>query len=168
MAVIYSERKKIKRNIEEIVTTLSNSESSVVDIEGLIKSNGIEILREEMEYGMSGYIEKRESGWVIGINKYDSTLRRRFTLAHEFGHYILHRNRINNKHEDYILLRDNEYTPMEREANEFAAELLMPENKFRNCVNEGITKIKDLAQEFQVSATAIRYRAYKLGYKSRA
>lgn len=164
MAIIYPE----KKNIEKITGLFPSSDSLIADIESIIKKRNILVVKEEMEYGMSGYIEKRQSEWVIGVNKYDSPLRQKFTLAHELGHYILHKSEITSKHEDYILLRDNEYTAMEREANEFAAELLMPRDKFRNCVeSREATTIKDLAQKFEVSANAVRYRAYKLGYINR-
>ena len=163
MAIIYPREDRLSETIDK----LPKLSSFPVDIKKLIKKFNINIIEEDMEYGMSGYIEKRADGWKIGINKYDSLTRQRFTLAHELGHYILHRDKIiGEKHEDYILLRDNEYTPMEREANEFAAGLLMPEKQFRKCIQEGITKVKDLAEKFNVSVNAIKYRAYKLGYKS--
>ena len=167
MAIIYPKEKRLDENIEIKVQRLSELSSVPVDIKKLIEKYNISIIEEEMEYGMSGYIEKRADGWKIGVNKYDSPTRKRFTLAHELGHYLLHRDKIiNSRHEDHILLRDNEYTPIEREANEFAAELLMPEKQFRGFITNGVKKIKDLAEKFQVSVSAIKYRAYKLGYKS--
>ena len=164
MAIIYPRENKLSVSIEKLP---QQPLSVPVNIERLIRELNINIVKEDMEYGMSGYIEKRADGWKIGINKYDSLARKRFTLAHELGHYILHRDRIiDTRHEDYILLRDNEFTPIEREANEFAAELLMPEKHFREYIQKGITKFKDLADKFDVSVSAIKYRAYKLGYKS--
>jgi len=163
MAIIYPRENRLG----ETINKLPKHSSLPIDIKKLIQKFNINIIEEEMEYGMSGYIEKRADGWKIGVNKYDSLTRQRFTLAHELGHYILHKDKIiDKKHEDYILLRDNEYTPMEREANEFASELLMPAKHFRKYIQEGITKFKDLAEKFNVSVNAIKYRAYKLGYKS--
>lgn len=166
MAVIYPQKNIPNLNI--LTKSLPDSNSGLVDIRKLIKQHNIQIVEEEMEYGMSGYIEKREQGWVIGISKYDTSGRKNFTLAHELGHYWLHKHRIMDKrHEDTILLRDNEYTPIEREANEFAADLLIPEEKFRDFINRGENNVRDLAEKFSVSINAIRYRAYKLGYSSR-
>ena len=166
MAVIYPQKNIPNQGV--LKKLLPDLSSGLLNITNLIEKHNIRIVKEEMEYGMSGYIEKRKEGWVIGINKYDSPNRQNFTLAHELGHYYLHKHQLmNKKHEDLILLRDNEYTPMEREANEFAANLLMPEEKFRNFINSGTNQVKDLAEKFNVSINAIRYRAYKLGYISR-
>ena len=139
-----------------------------LDIEKIIKGYQIEICKEEMDYDISGYIEKRETKWIIGVNKYHSHQRQRFTLAHEFAHYILHRHQFENqKHQDMALFRTNEINPIETEANQFASELLIPNEKFKKYLNEGMTKIGDLADKFNVSISAIRYKAYKLGYLNR-
>ena len=53
---------------------------------------------------------------------------------------------------------------MEREANEFAAQLLMPEQSFWQAVVK-TPEIAELASFFQVSSLAIRVRAKELGYQ---
>lgn len=135
-----------------------------LDIEALIKKYQIKILKEDMDYDISGYIEKRGKNWMIGINKYHSKKRQRFTMAHELGHYVLHRNNIGIKHEDMVLFRNNEVNPMEVEANNFASELLIPREEFKKHIADGVTKISDLSEKFDVSISAIRYKAYKMGY----
>ena len=139
-----------------------------LDIEKIIRDYRIEFSKEDMDYDISGYIEKRETKWVIGVNKYHSSQRQRFTLAHEFAHYHLHRHVLQDqKHLDMALFRTNEINPIETEANEFAGELLIPNEKFKEYLNNGVTKIRDLADKFDVSISAIRYKAYKLGYLNR-
>lgn len=54
---------------------------------------------------------------------------------------------------------------MEREANRFAGELLMPRDEFKKAVDQGITNIDELAQRFAVSTYAVRVRAKELGYQ---
>ena len=148
---------------QEILT--ENKEKSYpLDIEALIKEYNIEILKEDMDYDISGYIEQRGRKWTIGINKYHSKKRQRFTMAHEFAHYVLHRGRIELKHKDMALFRNNEINPIEVEANNFAGELLMPREKFKRYIADGMTKISDLSEKFDVSISAIRYKAYRLGY----
>ncbi|MEI4195908.1 ImmA/IrrE family metallo-endopeptidase [Roseovarius sp. E0-M6] len=76
-----------------------------------------------------------EKGWGIFYNSDTaSTGRINFTLAHEFGHYLLHRQ----DHPDGIQCStedmerwDSKYRQIEKEANEFAANLLMPLDDFR-------------------------------------
>lgn len=54
--------------------------------------------------------------------------RLRFTIAHELGHLILHRNR-----------RPKDVSLMEREANEFASEFLLPEADARAILSSSMT-----------------------------
>ncbi|MDQ8184268.1 ImmA/IrrE family metallo-endopeptidase [Pelagicoccus sp. SDUM812002] len=85
----------------------------------------------------------------------------RFTVAHELGHWELHENtsQFLCNEED---MRDYGRSPMEIEANHFAAELLMPTFYFRkSCGREfpSFELIGKLAAEFEstLTATAIRY-----------
>ncbi|MGP9790964.1 ImmA/IrrE family metallo-endopeptidase [Roseinatronobacter sp. NSM] len=76
-----------------------------------------------------------EKGWGIFYNSDTASAGRiNFTLAHEFGHYLLHRQ----DHPDGIRCStddmerwDSQYRQIEKEANEFAANLLMPLDDFR-------------------------------------
>lgn len=128
--------------------------------------DNIEIIDDDLGLEISGMIEYVSGGFVITINKYHSYERRRFTLAHEFGHYCMHREYlINNKSiKDVALFRsENTKDKKEFEANEFAAKLLMPKNDFLDVIKSGKTKLGDIAEHFGVSAAAAKYRAYKLG-----
>ena len=52
-------------------------------------------------------------------------------------------------------------------ANEFAAKLLMPEDKVREVVRGGTNNIKDLAESFGVSVAAMLYRVKQLGFRTK-
>lgn len=126
----------------------------------------IEIINDDLSSEISGMIEYIDGGFIIAINKYHSDGRRRFTLAHEFGHYCMHREYlINNKSiKDVALFRsENTKNQKEFEANEFASKLLMPKDDFLNIIKNGKTRLGDIAEHFGVSAAAAKYRAYKLG-----
>jgi len=76
-----------------------------------------------------------KKGWGIIYNKAVTSPRRiNFTLAHEFGHYLVHRldypDGIQCSQDDLIKW-DSEYRKIEQEANLFAATLLMPLDDFR-------------------------------------
>lgn len=105
---------------------------------------------------------------LITINQDIPTLeRKRFVLAHELGHFAMHR-------EHFQLHGDSEQTldyfqkgPQEREANEFAAEILMPYHQFRaSAANKrmGPELIRELAESFKVSLTAAAFRLLEIGY----
>lgn len=76
-----------------------------------------------------------KKGWgIIYNNAISSPGRINFTLAHEFGHYLIHRHAypdgIHCGQQDMVRW-DSTYSKTEREANEFAAMLLMPLDDFR-------------------------------------
>ena len=88
-------------------------------------------------------------------------------MAHELGHFIRHKNiLLAGSHSDQILFRDDKNSPIEMEASSFAADLLMPEDKFAEFISQGNNTIEKLANKFELSETAVRYRAYKLKYIS--
>ncbi len=174
MATIYPDIYPVFENTDHLslspkqILSDSKKQKYPLNIEKIIREHNIEICKEDMDYDISGYIEKRETKWVIGVNKYHSPQRQRFTLAHEFAHYVLHSHIVRNqKHEDLSLFRSNEVNPIEIEANDFAGELLIPNEEFKTFIREGIKKIGDLADKFNVSISAVRYKAYKLGYLNR-
>lgn len=128
--------------------------------------DNIEVIDDDLSSEISGTIEYIGDGFIITINKYHSYERRRFTLAHEFGHYCMHREYLidNKSIKDVALFRsENTKNQKELEANEFAAKLLMPKDDFLNIIKSGKTRLGDIAEHFGVSAAAAKYRAYRLG-----
>ncbi|MDR2341507.1 MAG: ImmA/IrrE family metallo-endopeptidase [Campylobacteraceae bacterium] len=122
---------------------------------------------EETDLGKetSGFLEKINDKWTIFVNSRESDYRKRFTVVHELAHYIKHRDNCPLK-KDQIFFRDENTNSIEREANEFAANLLMPKEMFEKYIDEGYDTISSLADKFQLSTSAVRYRAFKLGFIS--
>jgi len=137
---------------------------------------------ENMPEGVSGAIFRQQQDtnhFVITIDKRKPVTRQYFTTAHEFGHYFLHKvwllASIANSFIDYdevldvtgMLLRpdrmptDPELLQKEREANTFAAELIMPADKVREYWNVS-QDAKACAEAFQVSQLAMTIRLQKL------
>lgn len=90
--------------------------------------------------------------------------RSRFTLAHEIGHFQLGHAEAGVV-TDFFRGRSTGYTdPHEREANEFAAELLMPRIMFTQLWESGLS-LEELTVVFGVSVAAltVRARALNLG-----
>lgn len=83
-----------------------------------------------------------------------------FTLAHEFGHYLLHRATLENGIQcsrEAMFDWDSEYGRREAEANQFASYLLMPRNLFENQLGTNpitLHLFKHIADYFEVSTTA--------------
>lgn len=84
------------------------------------------------------FSETRPRQWSIVCHRDQSAGRRAFTIAHEFGHFILHRTLIDesDKFEDGIYCSEDSIlrragNGIEKEADTFAANLLMPLHDFR-------------------------------------
>lgn len=136
-----------------------------VDVLRAAAALGVRVQFEPMTDEMSGYLERRDGQWVIGVNAHHSGVRQRFTIAHELGHFVLHRKE-QQEFRDVIFTRrtigrDN----MEREADAFAAQLLMPEESVIRDVRGGLTNVHALAERYNVSSLAMKYRLISLGYR---
>lgn len=135
----------------------------------LIASNlGIEVIETILPSNVSGALIKDEDkDPVIVLSSSDSKNRQRFTCAHELGHYAYRLVSDGNKYE-YVDLRaddsSNGTNVEEVFANQFAANLLMPEVEVRELVSSKTPSFIQ-AQRFGVSDDAIRFRLKNLGLR---
>lgn len=107
-----------------------------------------------------------EGRYVISYNTSDPHSRIRFTLAHELGHHVLGHTRNGRKLREYSnpAWNDGNYVE-EKDANRFAAELLMPEDAIATLINrEKVYAVSALASRFDVSEEAMYWRMKNLGY----
>jgi len=141
-------------------------ETEPLDIAELVKVLGIKINFEPMKDDESGSLikHKKTGDWHIKVNSLHHPHRQRFTIAHEIGHHIKH-GAFADEFIDTTFFRNNESNRQEAEANAFAAELLMPKDKFNAFIEAGNTQVEDISKHFQVSSMAVRIRAKQLGYK---
>jgi hypothetical protein len=98
------------------------------------------------------------SGYCIVVNVTHPRVRKRFTAAHEVAHFLLHRDRITNRLRDDKMYRSSLGTTKEREANQLAADILMPRRAIAQFRTAGLQSPEELAAKFQVSAQAMRLR----------
>jgi hypothetical protein len=99
---------------------------------------------------------------AVWLNATEPPARRRFTLAHEVGHWVC---QVLEGRGAPVMCRADEVgvgegRALEREANVFAAELLMPEELVRQSY-AGTVSVA--AQRLYVSEEAVRWRLYNLG-----
>lgn len=98
------------------------------------------------------------SGYSIRINASDPEVRKRFTVAHEVAHFLRHRDRINNSLIDDRMYRSRLGKTVEAEADQLAADLLMPRRLVGRLRQSGITSPEELAARFKVSTKAMKIR----------
>lgn len=116
--------------------------------------------------GFDGLLKanKARSKWLILYNSATpSEGRKRFTIAHEFGHYILHRHQqdLFECGDDDIESGDNNERDIEAEADLFSSTLLMPLDDFRRQVDGqpiSFDLLGHCADRYGVSLTAAALR----------
>jgi len=145
-----------------------------VDVFKLASELGIRVVAKPLRDSISGAIERRDDGWMIVVNKNHSENRKRFTVAHEIGHFVLHYRQLGNGTNDTKAYRADEQEDAyenwidvehEREANGFAAGILMPAPLVRRQYRamQGLNDIPErMAPLFGVSEAAMRYRIKNL------
>lgn len=96
-----------------------------------------------------------DSGFAIEVNEKHHPNRRRYTIAHEIAHFVLHNDLIGDELYDDGLYRSGLSSAVERQADRFAADLLMPPHLIYNAMREHGRNVAVLAREFQVSERAM-------------
>jgi len=138
--------------------------SPPVDVDHLAEMVGTRVIPWELPDEISGFLVELDDGPVIGTNKRHSPSRRRFSVAHELGHQLLHHH--DRFHVDLTSESDSPLYDwrLEREANDFAANLLMPAGDVRDAVDTQRNRQR-LAEVFGVSPIAMSYRLVNLGLR---
>ena len=116
---------------------------------------------------ISGWIERLDDGsYQIVINEKHAPSRKRFTAAHELGPYIYHRDLLGAGTGDTRAYRAD-HSPLpnaairprhERQANSFAANLLMPVGAIERLRLEGVHDAATMAERLGVSEAAMKIR----------
>lgn len=164
---------KINKNLEELTSSILLSHDMYkipVDVIEIARANDIKVFKGNLEKKISGAIRyNRETNkFEILVNENDVRERQRFTIAHELGHYFLHKDILQNNeiHVD-IMYRDpkegdEEEKKREKEVDYFAGALLMNKTLLEKMYNENST-ITELAELFDVSVSAMTVRLDVLG-----
>jgi Zn-dependent peptidase ImmA (M78 family) len=138
-----------------------------IQIGSIAKELGLVVKSSTLQAGISGEIREENDKFVIRVNRHDSKSRQRFTIAHEIGHYLLHRDRIGDGIVDDILYRSSLSNALEAQANRIAADILMPIKLINESLNslsskKGEALYESVAQIADVSPTALKIRLGKL------
>jgi Zn-dependent peptidase ImmA (M78 family) len=147
-----------------------------VDIISIIRELGIIYQEETFRTNDSAFIDRVGDLYRIVVNANHPQTRRRFSAAHELGHYVYNRDLIGEGIGDSIAYRSDNAERyrnaainrhMESQANQFAATVLMPSRLIKQLVMEqGINLDMEwprLAPMLEVSEEALRIR---LGIKA--
>lgn len=148
------------------------STAAPVPVEQIAIAQGAQITYEVFDGQVSGMLIRDGNRAIIGVNSSHAPVRQRFTIAHEIGHLMMHEG--TPVFVDRLIRvdrRDGTAGGRERDANAFAAELLMPRRFIAERVGEIVQTqseiapellVDQLASEFAVSSIAMGYRLANL------
>jgi Zn-dependent peptidase ImmA (M78 family) len=170
-----------RRDIELEAKRLLESNSVTrppVPVEALAAALAIDVRYSAGNDDVSGALIRSEDSVVIAVNSAQHENRQRFTIAHEIGHFLLHKGtqvhfdddfRVNYRKADST----GTATADEKEANWFAAVFLMPEHflrkdwlRLRLENHPPLGAIHSLAVRYKVSPKAMELRLVNLGFIS--
>jgi Zn-dependent peptidase ImmA (M78 family) len=145
-------------------------QTAPVDMRTLAAKLGLELVEKNLPDDISGKIERLDNGYRVTVNAVHGERRKRFTIAHEIAHYILHRDLFDKGIVDDALYRSaNMPDAIERQASRYGASLLMPENLVRRFwTTEGPQTREALAEKFVVSVPVAEIRMRELGLTTTA
>lgn len=175
-------RGKYIRSLVDKLLLTQNIKSAPVRVDEIARELGADVIYQPSDDAVSGFLfrDYKQRSAIIGVNSEHHPNRQRFTIAHEIGHFLLHEYEgfhFDGTNQGFQLkLRDDKSSKGtdddEREANLFAAELLMP----KRFLDADIAKIagldlldddadwKKLSIRYEVSVQALTYRLAYLNY----
>lgn len=165
---------QIEKLAAEVLST-TGVDKAPIPVELVARRLGLSVKPSDFTDDISGVLVIEDGRGAIGYNKHQPKVRQRFTIAHEIGHYQLHKDKL-------PLFVDKGYSALyrnsdsstgevrrEREANAFAAALLMPKQLLIKEI-EGHSfdlgndsSLDELSKLFGVSTQAMAIRLSNLG-----
>jgi len=161
---------QFKNRINEIA-----SNSKKIDVVKLAKDLGIKVFLAEngKDFNAEIVYDDKLGEFEIFVNAKHPYTRQRFSIAHELGHFILHRDLIMSQKKVSRAQKDTKNYQIEKAADKMAEEILMPEILVEEVALEfGLDKsneitsdlISQIANKFDVSNIMAAIRLQNLGY----
>lgn len=145
-----------------------------VTIVNICTKLGFKVFQDEIKEDIHAYIlvdnglkEKFDTSKIIVVNIKDNFMRRRFSVAHELGHYFINYNPSSSSpYFNAFEMSHNSLDPNEKKADYFAACLMMPEKQFSDKYKELSKKgkldffeiVDKLSQLFAVPPASVEKR----------
>ena len=146
---------------EETKARLDAAVGPPTDLEKFGKSLGV-VAVEPKEMRLDGMVLPKGSGYKVILNPSKGRERYRFSWAHELGHILVQSGSLARPQFRSAQLSHRE---LEQKCDEIAAEILMPEERFREYIEKqgtDLSAVPKLARAFDTSilSTAIRLRDF--------
>jgi Zn-dependent peptidase ImmA (M78 family) len=146
---------------ERMLMDLGITEPKEIDLDAIAYTKGAVVNYRPMD-GCEASIVGSKRRAVISVNSRSMPERRRFSLAHEIGHWHHHRGRILFCGKNDVCNFANDALNPERQADSFASDLLLPsymlEPRLRKIKRPTLAAARDLVDEFEASLTATLFK----------
>lgn len=151
-------RSRLAREKAQNILSMYGIVEPPVKVEKIANLLGFQVIKFDFPDITSAVIRIKGTSKVIGVNKNQVEVRQRFSIAHELGHYLSGHESFT--HEKKIFVDpDKKYLDpqhrQEEEADEFAAELLMPKFMLQKDVLKLKLDASALAKKYNVSEQAM-------------
>ncbi len=145
---------------DKVIKELGISEPADIDIEAIAQYCWATIVYEKLT-GCEARIVGNADRAIITVNSDSRRGRQRFSAAHELGHWMRDRNHVGFSCTNALFRSQWGSVNPERGANEFAADLLLPQTifgRYSYATPVTLEAVRELAMKFDTSlaATAIR------------
>jgi Zn-dependent peptidase ImmA (M78 family) len=155
----------IYKSPSRLLKELGITEPREIDIEAIAQYCGATIVYEQLE-GCEARILGNNDRAIITVNSGSPRGRKRFSAAHELGHWMRDRGKVGFSCTEQVMIGEWGSINTERGANEYAADLLLPAEIFgKESRNKPITfdTVRELSDAFLTSLTATAIRLVRHG-----
>ena len=156
-----------KAAAKKIINYYGITDPAEIDIYAIAIDRNLFIWNKKIDGSQGRLICRGEKGVITVDSSIQVEARRRFVVAHELGHFELHRNKKSvNICDEEALLSQYKKSDFEYDANVFAGELLIPSeilNRIDNPIEFSKTYLSNLAQNFNVSLFAFSLKYVEEG-----
>lgn len=146
---------------KNLISSLRIQHPTEIDIELIANHLNIFVKRRPLQHEEGRLLRNGSHGIIVISDEAFRSLKWRFVIAHELGHFVCH-----PQSDNFSVCTDGDLSNYigsgrETQANDFASELLMPESLFKircDLNRPSLKDIKELASEFKTSLTATALR----------
>lgn len=149
---------RIAREKSHNILSMYKIKHPPVNVEKIANLLGFKVVTFDFPETISGFIKIVEGKKIIVTNQNHPEVRRRFSISHELGHYLSGHDNFSHD-QGTIIDKSKKYLDPhfreEKEADDFAAELLMPEFMLKRDVLENKLDVTSLKKKYNVSEQAM-------------
>ncbi len=155
----------IQKEVEKILLE-SDINKPPINLDKILNAYGVKKIERPITDDISGVLDTRDNENItILVNADHGINRKNFSTAHEFAHFVLHKDKKEGLHVDKLrFYRDGRSSEgiikEEIEANKFAAELLMPKHMIVKAISD--SKIIDLQDDIFLNNITKKFGVSKM------